>query len=129
MTRHTLSLDGPGWAVREALGETWRWYVDRPAEAGPPAAGGPPGGGAPPALAPGWSPATVPGSVVTDLARAGELPDPYRGRDSRAAEWTGSRSWVYQRTVELPEATGGAWATVELDGVDPSGQVFWDGHP
>src|SRR5690348_2634813 len=98
MTRHTLSLDGPGWAVREALGETWRWYVDRSADAdatatGAPAGtaaatdaatGTPPGGTGSPDLAPGWWPAAVPGSVVTDLVRAGELPDPYRGRDSRA---------------------------------------------
>lgn len=132
MNRHILSLDGPGWAVREALGETWRWYVDAsarrdPSRTGPD--GAPADGNGPDGLAPGWWPATVPGSVVTALWRAGELPDPYRGRGTRAAEWTGTRSWVHLRTVELPQPVGGAWAVLELDGVDPSGSVFWDGRP
>ncbi len=118
MTSEILRLDGPGWAVREALGETWRWYAGAPV--------GPDPGGR---LAPGWFPATVPGSVVTDLWRAGELSDPYRGRATRATEWTGARSWVYRRTVELPDTGAGAWATLEMDGVDPSGRVFWDGRP
>ncbi|MFC7549309.1 glycoside hydrolase family 2 protein [Plantactinospora sp. GCM10030261] len=119
-------LTGPWWTVREALGETWRWYVDAPldewhnnvataADRG--------------RSAPGWWPATVPGSVVTDLWRAGELPDPYRGRNSRAAEWTGDRSWVYRRAVDLPALADDEWAVLEFDGIDPSGTVFWDGRP
>lgn len=119
-----LDLGGPGWVVREALGDTWQWYLDKPgvglnnaADAARAAA-----------ATPGWFPATVPGSVVTDLARAGELPDPYRDRNSRAAEWTGSRSWVYRRAVDLPEPGLGRRVVVELDGVDPSGSVWWDGE-
>lgn len=104
-----IDLDGADWRVREALGENWRWYVDTPV-------------GAP------WLPATVPGSVVTDLWRAGELPDPYHGRNSRAAEWTGTRSWVYRHDVDLPALRDGEWATLQLDGIDPSGRVFCDGH-
>lgn len=119
------SLSGADWAVREALGETWRWYVDKPLEewgnnVGPAARRG--------QSAPGWFPARVPGSVVTDLWRAGEVPDPYRGRNTRAVEWTGERSWVYRREVDLPAMAGDEWAVLEFDGVDPSGSVFWDGR-
>ena len=120
-----VGLDGPGWLLREALGDTWRWYVDAPVTARNNAADA-----ARAAVeAPGWWPARVPGSVVTDLARAGELPDPYRDRNSRAAEWTGARHWVYRRTVDLPPLAPGERAVLELDGVDPSGTVLWDGEP
>ncbi|WP_187365283.1 glycosyl hydrolase 2 galactose-binding domain-containing protein [Cellulosimicrobium cellulans] len=120
-----LDLTGPGWLVREALGDTWQWYVDAPVAARNNAADAARAA----ATTPGWWPAAVPGSVVTDLARAGELPDPYRDRNSRAAEWTGARHWVYRRAVDLPPLAPGERAVVELDGVDPSGTVLWDGQP
>jgi beta-mannosidase len=119
-------LGGAGWTMREALGETWRWYVDqRPARWGNNVDTAARRGQS----APGWWPARVPGSVVTDLWRAGELPDPYQGRNTRAVEWTASRSWVYRRGVDLPAMTAGERAVLEFDGVDPSGSVFWDGQP
>jgi beta-mannosidase len=120
-----LDLAGSGWLVREALGDTWRWYVDAPVAARNNAADAARAA----ATTPGWWPATVPGSVIADLARAGELPDPYRERNSRAAEWTGARHWVYRRAVDLPPRAPGERAVVELDGVDPSGTVLWDGRP
>ncbi len=119
-----IDLDGPAWVVREALGDTWQWFLDKPGvglnstvDAARSAA-----------ATPGWWPATVPGSVVTDLARAGELPDPYRDRNTRAAEWTGNRSWLYRRTVDLPDVAPGRRVVVELDGIDPSGSLWWDGE-
>ncbi len=120
-----IDLDGSGWVVREALGDTWQWYVD----SGVPSLNNAADAARTAAVTPGWWPAVVPGSVVTDLARAGELPDPYRGRHSRAAEWTGARSWVFRRTVDLPARPPGERVVLELDGVDPSGTVFWDGEP
>ncbi|WP_213282614.1 glycosyl hydrolase 2 galactose-binding domain-containing protein, partial [Cellulomonas hominis] len=120
-----VDLDGAGWLLREALGDTWQWHVDSGVRALNNAADAARAA----AATPGWWRATVPGSVVTDLARAGELPDPYRGRSSRAAEWTGARSWVLRRTVHLPERGPGQRVVVELDGVDPSGTLFWDGAP
>ncbi|GIG26684.1 glycoside hydrolase family 2 protein [Cellulomonas denverensis] len=119
-----LPLDGGGWLVREALGDTWQWYVERSPQAGNNAADA----ARVAAATPGWWPATVPGSAVTALAAAGELPDPYRGRNSRAAEWTGSRSWVFARGVDLPPTAPGERVVLELDGIDPSGTVFWDGR-
>jgi beta-mannosidase len=95
------SLDGDDWQVKGWLGEEWRWHVDKPWDA------------------PGWLPARVPGSVVDDLARAGEVLSPYFERQSRFAEWAAARTWVYRRRVE-----GG---TVELEGVDHAATVFVDG--
>ncbi|BDZ47106.1 glycosyl hydrolase 2 galactose-binding domain-containing protein [Naasia aerilata] len=120
-----LDLGGKGWEVRDALGDTWEWYIRSAISAGNSvgAAVGAAQG------APGWLPATVPGSAITDLLAAGELPDPRVARNSRFAEWTATRSWVYRRAVELPEPAAGSSAVLELDGVDPGARVFWDGAP
>jgi cell pole-organizing protein PopZ len=85
--------------VREALGDTAGWYVGAPL---PEAGNNVAEAGAAIAAAPGWLSATVPGAVIDDLFRAGELPDPRRARNSRSAEWVAERSWVYRRAVDLP---------------------------
>ena len=90
------------WQFRGWLGEEWRWHVDKPWDA------------------PGWLPARVPGSVVDDLWRAGEVPSPYRGRNSRLAEWAAERTWVYRRRI--------AGGVVEFGGVDHEATVFVDGE-
>ena len=97
------SLDGDEWELRGCLGDEWQWHVDKPWDA------------------PGWLPARVPGSVIDDLVRAGELPDPYHGRDSRLAEWVPERSWIYRRRVQGP-------GTVRFDGVDHEAVVFVGGE-
>ena len=90
------------WQLKGWLGEEWRWHVDKPWDA------------------PGWLPARVPGSVVDDLVRAGEVPDPYFERNSRHAEWVAERTWLYRARVQ-----GG---TIEFGGVDHEATVFVDGE-
>lgn len=119
-----IDLDSREWTFREALGQTWLWYVsDEPPQAGNNVADA--------VVATqnvrGWMPATVPGSVIGDLVRLGELPDPYHARNSLSAEWTKERYWVYRRLVELPEIAAGEFVTLELDGVDPAAEIHWDG--
>jgi beta-mannosidase len=91
------------WQFKGWLGDEWRWHVAKPWDA------------------PGWLPARVPGSVVDDLVRAGEVPNPYFERNSRAAEWTAARTWIYRTRV------AGA-ATLEFEGVDHESTVFIDGE-
>jgi beta-mannosidase len=114
------SLAGDEWEVREALGDTWEWYVAKPMERrnSVTAAAG----------TAAWLPARVPGSVIDDLLRAGEVGDPRHGRDSRAVEWVADRHWVYRRIVDLPVLGAGERLWLEFDGIDPSGIVFWDGR-
>lgn len=112
-----------GWTLREALGRTWQWYVDAPV----PAAGNNVADAVASAVAtPGWLPARVPGSVVGALVAAGEVASPYVGRQSRQAEWTADRHWVYQRRLDPPVIGPDDRAVLELDGVDPGGLVFVD---
>ncbi|MCP9487792.1 MAG: hypothetical protein MSC30_18285 [Gaiellaceae bacterium MAG52_C11] len=96
------SLGGDEWQLKGWVGDEWRWHVAKPWDT------------------PGWLPARVPGSVVDDLVRAGEVPDPYFERQSRLAEWVPARTWVYRRRV-----SGG---TIELAGVDHEATVFVDGE-
>ncbi|HZB23927.1 MAG TPA: glycoside hydrolase family 2 TIM barrel-domain containing protein [Gaiellaceae bacterium] len=100
------SLDGD-WQVRGCLGREWEWHV------GPDKAWD----------APGWLPARVPGSVVDDLRRAGEVPDPYHGRNSLLAEWAAERAWVYRRRLDVD----GDGAVLRFEGVDHAATVFVDG--
>jgi beta-mannosidase len=96
------SLNGDAWQLRGFLGEEWKWHVNKPWDA------------------PGWLPARVPGSVIDDLWRAGEVPDPYRMRNSRLVEWVPERSWVYRRLVS-------GEGVVRFEGVDHAATVFLDG--
>jgi beta-mannosidase len=95
-----VTLDGD-WQFKGWVGDEWRWHVAKPWDA------------------PGWLPARVPGSVVDDLVRAGEVPTPYFERNSRLAEWAAERTWIYRRRV-----TGGE---IEFAGVDHEATVFVDG--
>ena len=107
-----IGLDGDGWQVRACLGDEWRWHVS-PAK---------------PWDAPGWLPARVPGSVIDDLWRAGEVPDPYAGRNSLALEWVPARAWIYRRWLDVPALSDGDRAVLDFDGVDHSASVFQDGE-
>lgn len=114
-----LPLD-EGWELFEALGETWRWHVGVPAS-------GLNNVGDAVARARGWFPARVPGTVLDDLVRDGQAPDPRHGLNSRAGEWAASRFWVYRRLVDVPPLGPADLVTLELGGADPSAVVYWDG--
>jgi beta-mannosidase len=97
-------VEAGAWQFKGWVGDEWRWHVAKPWDA------------------PGWLPARVPGSVVDDLVRAGEVPSPYVERSSRLAEWAAERTWVYRTRVDGPR-------TLEFEGVDHECEVFVDGEP
>ena len=43
-----------------------------------------------------WLPATVPGTVHTDLFAAGEIPDPFFGNNEKALQWIEYNEWIYE---------------------------------
>ncbi|MQA24718.1 MAG: hypothetical protein GEU94_04445 [Micromonosporaceae bacterium] len=107
-----LRLDGDDWQLRPCLGEEWRWHLtpDQPRNA------------------PGWLPARVPGSVIDDLWRAGEVPDPYVGRNSLLLEWAPARAWLCRRWVDVPPLAEGDRAVLCFDGVDHAASLCLDGE-
>jgi beta-mannosidase len=71
-------------------------------------------------------PATVPGTVHTDLLAAGLIPDPYLDRNELTLDWIGRVAWVYER--DLPAAGDGpADAVLAFEGLDTVATVSVDG--
>lgn len=108
-----ISLDGSDWRCKAYLGEEWRWRRAFAADSNDTW---------------GWLPATVPGSVIADLVRAGAAPDPLVDRNSRGVEWAATRSWVYRRDLSLPQPLDGRRVVVHFEGIDHAGEVFWNGR-
>ena len=76
----------------------------------------------------GWIDAVVPGSVVHDLYRAREVPDPYFERNSLAIEWVPQRAWLYCRSLPSVEVAAGEHVYLAFDGVDHAARVYVDGE-
>ncbi|MBB6670671.1 glycoside hydrolase family 2 protein [Cohnella nanjingensis] len=80
----------------------------------------------PPAVQP--IPATVPGSVQTDLLAAGLLPDPFVGLNSQHCEWTAGREWCYETAFELPEDWSYERSELVFEGLDYAGCIQVNGE-
>ena len=48
-----------------------------------------------------WMPASVPGTVHTDLLAARCIPDPHKGMTEPDVQWVEAQQWVYRRTFTL----------------------------
>jgi beta-mannosidase len=72
-------------------------------------------------------PATVPGTVHTDLLAAGLIPDPYLDRNELDLDWVGRAAWVYERELDQPELAPGERAVLAFDGLDTIATVSVNG--
>ena len=106
-TLNAQSLDA-GWQFRLAPGD--KHAVDHPRAAQ-------------------WLPATVPGTVQTDLLAAKLVPDPYWRDDEAKIQWAGLADWQYRSTFTVDAATL-ARRHVELvfDGLDTFADISLNGH-
>ena len=48
-----------------------------------------------------WMPATVPGTVHTDLLANGKIPDPFYRTNERDLQWIDKRDWEYRTAFEI----------------------------
>ena len=106
-----VSLGGGGWQIKGYLGDDWaarRAHAPDTRDAL------------------GWIPAEVPGSVLVDLWRAGEVPDPYFGRNSLFCEWVPERTWVYRRRFQVARMP--VRAQLRFEGVDHAARYFLNGE-
>ena len=62
-------------------------------------------------------PATVPGTVHTDLLAAGLIPDPYLDRNELDLGWIGRVPWIYERDLHH-EPVDGATVLLAFEGLD-----------
>ena len=73
-------------------------------------------------------PATVPGSVHTDLLAAGLIPDPYLDDNESLLAWIGLTDWRYTKTFTW-QPNGSTETEVVFDGLDTIASVELNGHP
>ncbi|MET8864025.1 glycoside hydrolase family 2 TIM barrel-domain containing protein [Nonomuraea sp. NPDC004580] len=66
--------------------------------------------------------------MLADLLQAGEVADPYVGRQSRLSEWVSQRTWVYRTRLVAPELAAGERAFLEFEGIDYAAAVHLDGE-
>lgn len=75
----------------------------------------------------GAIPATVPGTVTTDLLEAGLIDDPFLDDNERAHAWIGHTDWIYR--LEFPwEPDGHVVHELVFDGIDTVAIVALNGE-
>ncbi|HEY3412274.1 MAG TPA: glycoside hydrolase family 2 protein [Armatimonadota bacterium] len=74
-----------------------------------------------------WMPATVPGHVHDDLARAGVIPDPFSRMQERGVGWVDETDWVYENTFTLETPPANAY--LRFEGLDTIAEIELNGEP
>ncbi len=72
-------------------------------------------------------PATVPGSVHTDLLAVGELKDPFFREQETQAQWIGETDWTYERTFQLDEVPVEPSVRLRCEGLDTLATISVNG--
>lgn len=72
-----------------------------------------------------WLPATVPGTVHTDLLKNGKIEAPFYGTNEHNLQWIDKKDWEYQTTLQLGEEWQGlACSELIFEGLDTYADVY-----
>ena len=72
-----------------------------------------------------YQPATVPGTVHTDLLANGRIPDPYVGTNESKVRWVEDAAWIYETDFTLTkEQLKEKHLQLEFDGLDTYASVY-----
>ncbi|CAL1516518.1 glycosyl hydrolase 2 galactose-binding domain-containing protein [Chitinophaga sp. MM2321] len=76
-----------------------------------------------------WRPATVPGTVHTDLLALKLIPDPFVGTNEKAVQWVDKKDWLYRKKWNVTAAEL-QYDVIELDfkGLDTYAEVYLNNH-
>ena len=75
-----------------------------------------------------WLPASVPGSVHTDLLALGKIPDPFIGDNEKKVLWIGDTDWEYRYSFKAaPELLKESEQFLVCDGLDTLAEVSLNG--
>jgi beta-mannosidase len=113
-----IKLDGTDWQLIHLMPSEWVWRSVWKEDWDPyqaPAAGS-------------WIPATVPGDVIADALDANLISNPYIDMNSRAAEWTSERDWLYRKSFDVTSEMLGKSLRLHFDGVDYTCHVYLNGE-
>ncbi|MEK7728708.1 MAG: sugar-binding domain-containing protein, partial [candidate division KSB1 bacterium] len=76
-----------------------------------------------------WLPATVPGTVHTDLMAAKKIPDPFYRDNEGQVQWVAEVGWHYRRVFQVPEEFLSNTAIhLVAEGLDTFAAVFINGQ-
>ena len=72
-----------------------------------------------------WLPATVPGTVHTDLMANGIIEDPFVGLNERGVQWVDKEDWVYQTSFSVGDSIlNRKNIQIEFEGLDTYADVY-----
>ena len=77
----------------------------------------------------GWQPATVPGTVHTDLLTGKQIPDPFYADTEVTLDWICKNNWQYRNQFNLPpdfEVSKPLY--IIFDGIDTFAEISLNGH-
>ena len=75
-----------------------------------------------------WLPATVPGTVHTDLLANGQIPDPFYGSSQSDLQWIDKTDWEYCCTFDAPELASYDNVRLVFEGVDCYADIRLNGE-
>ncbi len=76
-----------------------------------------------------WFPATVPGTVHTDLMENGIIPDPYYRDNELKVQWVERENWEYKKDFQLPESVmDKGHLELVCKGLDTLAKIFINGE-
>ena len=72
-----------------------------------------------------WRPATVPGTVHTDLFAHKLIPDPFAGANEKGLQWIDKKDWEYRTTFDVPaDMAGQDQLALDFTGLDTYADVY-----
>ena len=75
-----------------------------------------------------WYPATVPGSIYTDLLANGLIPDPLYGTNEERVQWVAEREWRYRLRFDSQRSwLGNGRKYLTFEGLDTYAEVWLNG--
>ncbi|CAG0935784.1 beta-mannosidase [Thermoflexales bacterium] len=76
-----------------------------------------------------WLPATVPGSVHTDLLALDRIPDPFVGDNEKRVQWVAEADWEYRRTFKVdPSMVAQDKVYLVCEGLDTLADIYLNGQ-
>lgn len=76
-----------------------------------------------------WHPASVPGTIHTDLLKNGLIPDPFYGCNEKELQWIGKTDWTYRKTFPVSkDFLSKPNIMLVFDGLDTYAEVHLNGQ-
>ncbi|TJY43561.1 hypothetical protein E5161_06720 [Cohnella pontilimi] len=109
-----IELNGSDWWYKDFVGEDWIWRdAEKPDTKD----------------VRWWRQGTVPGTVLHDVWKNGETPDPFFERNSLLVEWVPERTWLYKKSFFVEEKLRGQRVQLHFKGVDYEARFFLNVRP